>query len=486
MNDERKRRWRTDDDDLPSSPLTDSAWSPPKSSHRSTDEPPYLSGTFGKYEVESIVGQGSSSTVYAAMDTNLERKVALKIPRFMTSVGQETLDRFFHQAQAAASLDHPSICQVLGAGNVDEIPYIAMAFIEGEPLSNMIHAEAAIPQANCAEIILKLATAMQEAHNCGIVHLDLKPSNIMITNDEQPIITDFDHARILVEKGGATQSVGYSSKISAYLSPEQISGNPDHIGLASDIYCLGVILYEMLTKHLPYIGPTDEVVKMVLCDEPTPPSKYRPDIDWRLLAAFRRALAKSPSDRYVSMAEFASAMDDFLKDRSSSDVTTNPDTAAGPGAPAIPDNADVANQPLDCAAVERGGIEHPGRPAAAGRAHKRPAHARTQASRRVPRFVWVGLASFLVLVLASALIASWYILQPTYGTVRIEFSDLSAAIDVSIDGEHIPPVVMDDPFPMKTGDHQLEATGRQYQTIRRSFTVEQDRETTVRLEIIRN
>ena len=214
--------------------------------------------------------------VYLAHDTQLDRKVALKIPRFSAKKKDEIVARFFREARAAATIRHPNVCPVYDVGEIDGIYYLTMAYIQGRTLSEFIRPEKPLPERQVAAVVSKLALALQEAHDCGVVHRDLKPSNIMIDRRNEPVIMDFGLARRTdVEESRATQQ-GTILGTPAYMSPEQVLGDPEKIGPQTDIYSLGVIFYELLTAQLPYQGPPTAVVGQILAVDPPPPRSTVP------------------------------------------------------------------------------------------------------------------------------------------------------------------------------------------------------------------
>src|SRR6185436_8043951 len=153
---------------------------------------PRLAGdTFGRYRILKTLGEGAMGSVYLALDMQLQRKVALKIPKVNPKEQSRFIERFLREAQAAATLTHPNICPVYDVGEIGGVHYITMAYIEGKPLSAFIRAESPLPQRACAERVLKIALALDEAHAKGVVHRDLKPSNIMINQRNEPVIMDF-------------------------------------------------------------------------------------------------------------------------------------------------------------------------------------------------------------------------------------------------------------------------------------------------------
>jgi hypothetical protein len=279
---------------------------------RPPSAPPSLPEQFGRYRILKKLGQGGMGSVYLAHDSQLDRQVALKVPLFTAGGKPEVLERFYREARAAATLSHPNICPVHDVGTIDGTPYVTMAFIEGKSLAELIPGDKGLPQKEVAAVVRKLALAMQEAHARGIVHRDLKPANVMINQRSQPVIMDFGLARREQEEARLTKS-GSVLGTPAYMSPEQVSGDVKAVGPASDVYSLGVILYELLTGELPFTGPAMAMLGQILTQEPPRPSTLRPNLDPALEAVCLKAMAKKVAARYASMGELAAALTAYLK-----------------------------------------------------------------------------------------------------------------------------------------------------------------------------
>jgi serine/threonine protein kinase len=284
--------------------------------------PPALPFEFGRYQLLRLLGQGGMGAVYLARDRNLERDVAIKIPTFDHQTAEHK-PRFLREARAAATLHHPNLCPVHDVGEWHGVPYMTMAYIQGRPLSDFIRPGQPLPTKQVAQIVRQLALAMAEAHNQGVVHRDLKPGNILIDVRKQPIIMDFGLARIDPRPGEWSSShpaaqdarLTQAGKILGtplYMSPEQVRGEPSAIGPRTDIYSLGVILYELLTGRPPFRGSLAEVLPKILDADPPSPRRFRTDIDPILSNICLRALAKKPADRFPTMQHFAQALSDYL------------------------------------------------------------------------------------------------------------------------------------------------------------------------------
>lgn len=252
------------------------------------------------------------ATVYLATDLRLERDVALKILRTDGDDAKGLFERFQEEAKTAATLSHPGICPVFDVGTAEDRHYIAMGFIKGHPLSRYISPERLQPERQIALVVRKLARALSHAHKRGIVHRDLKPSNIMVNSEGQPVITDFGLAARMGEANIRLTQAGQLVGTPAYMSPEQANGETENIGPPTDVYSLGVILYQLLTNRLPFDGSVVKVIYMIVSEAPRPPSHYHPDVDPRLQELCLSMMAKSIDDRPPSMESVADALGEIL------------------------------------------------------------------------------------------------------------------------------------------------------------------------------
>jgi serine/threonine protein kinase len=279
--------------------------------------------TFGRYRILKSVGEGAMGSVYLAHDTQLDRKVALKIPKFDSKSESKHIDRFLREARSAATLNHPNICQVFDVGEIDGTHFMTMAYIAGNTLQDFVNPEKPQRDRNVANVVRKIALALHEAHINGLVHRDVKPGNIMIDPRNEPIVMDFGLARQIDEEDDARLTRdGAILGSPAYMSPEQIEGKADKLGPPSDIYSLGVILYELLTGNLPFQGSVASIIGQILAKEPDSPLKQRPDMSPRLAAICAKAMAKKPKDRYPSMQSMANDLMEFLKSKPEDEVKT--------------------------------------------------------------------------------------------------------------------------------------------------------------------
>ncbi len=268
---------------------------------------------FGRYKIVKRLGVGGMGSVYLARDTELERDIALKVPQFKEGRELQILARFFQEARAAATIHHPNVCPVFDVGEVDGIPYLTMAFIDGKSLAECLSAGIPLNERQIATIGRKVADALSEAHKKGIIHRDLKPANIMIDRRGEPIVMDFGLAHLPTEDDTRLTRMGAVFGSPAYMSPEQVRGETDTVGPATDIFSLGVILFELLTRRLPFNGTSIGAVHaQILMDEPPPLGQFCPYLSPVLDAICMKALSKKVDDRYTSMAQMAAVLRNFL------------------------------------------------------------------------------------------------------------------------------------------------------------------------------
>lgn len=285
---------------------------------------PALPQQIGRYRVIRTLGIGGMGAVYLAHDTQLDRQVAIKIPTFQPQGRQAAIERFYREARLAATLRHANLCPVYDVGEFEGTHYLAMAFIEGRPLSDYVRSDTVIPERAAAAIVRDIALGLDHAHRHGVIHRDLKPGNVMIDREQKPIVMDFGLAR----RAGTNDDTrvtqpGMVVGTPSYMSPEQVEGDTDAIGPAADIYSLGVLLYELLTARLPFEGSVASVLGQIMSRAPLPPSQHRPNVDPRLEAICLKMIAKSVSDRFGSMDEVATVLDTVLQSGSTPRIPAN-------------------------------------------------------------------------------------------------------------------------------------------------------------------
>lgn len=283
----------------------------------------------GRYRILRKLGQGAMGSVFLAHDEQLDRDVALKIPRGDVQRNSELRTRFLREAQAAASLNHPGICPIYDIGEFEGIQFICMAYIEGFPLTRYAIAESGLSEQRIAELVLKLAESLIVAHKAGFIHRDLKPANVMVNENDEPVILDFGLAR-RIDRNEETRLTQTGTPVGspAYMSPEQVDGDSEKIDHRTDIYSLGVILYELLTGCIPFDGSMARVLGQIMTVEPEKPSKYRSELTVRLENICLRMMAKDPGKRYPSARAVAAALQEYLEKYSGSDTTSDVDESS--------------------------------------------------------------------------------------------------------------------------------------------------------------
>jgi hypothetical protein len=269
-----------------------------------------LPEAFGRYRILKLLGRGGMGAVYLAHDSQLDRPVALKVPRF-DSNDKSVRDRFLREARIAATFHHPSLCPIYDVGAHEGIPYLTMPLLGGETMADWLRRVGRIREDEAARFIAQVARALEVAHRAGVIHRDLKPANIMVDELRRPIVMDFGLARSGTLRDASATAPGVMLGTPAYLPPEQIGGESGAMGPACDIYSLGVVLYEMLTGRVPFVGPAHAIAQQVLVKRPERPTRHRPDLDRRLESICLRALAKEPLQRFHSMGEFAARLEEW-------------------------------------------------------------------------------------------------------------------------------------------------------------------------------
>jgi beta-lactam-binding protein with PASTA domain len=353
----------------------------------------------GRYRIVRKLGSGGMADVYLAEDEELGRRIAIKILNDRHANDEQFVERFRREAKNAAGLSHPNIVSIYDRGEAEGTYYIAMEYLDGRNLKELVVARGPLPIGDAIDATRQVLAALRFAHRKGVVHRDIKPHNVMADADGRLKVTDFGIAR-----AGASQMTEAGSIIGTaqYLSPEQARGSA--VDQRSDLYSVGIVLYEMLTGTVPFTGESPvEIAMRHLSDTPQPPSIQRPDIPPDLDMIVLRALAKNPEDRFQTAEEMDAELERVAR-----------------GAGVTTETADAATAVLSGAALDTAptAITPMRRPPAAARQSYRYAE---PPPRKRPFWPW--LLALLLVVLAG--LAGWY----AYGKIQ---HSLSSSGNVSV------------------------------------------------------
>ncbi|HNH97092.1 MAG TPA: protein kinase, partial [Microthrixaceae bacterium] len=264
-----------------------------------------------RYEIHQRLARGGMAQVYLARDRSLDRPVAVKelVPEFATD--PSFVERFRREAQAAANLSHPNIVGVYDWGTQDGTYFIVMEYVDGPSLSQVIRRDGPLHPRRAAELAGEVAAALGFAHSRGVVHRDVKPGNVLLTATGQSKVTDFGIARALSSPDDDLTQAGSVMGTATYFSPEQAQGLP--VDPRSDLYSLGVVLYEMVTGRPPFSGDTPLAIAYKhVQDQPAPPSTIVPEVPRGLEAIIMKLLQKRPDDRYPSAEALRADLNRYL------------------------------------------------------------------------------------------------------------------------------------------------------------------------------
>ena len=267
----------------------------------------------GRYRIIRELGRGGMGAVFLAHDGQLDRNVALKIPFFKDDDDGEAIARFYREARAMATVHHANLCPVYDVGLFEQWHFLTMAFIDGRSLAAHLKDIGAMSPRGAVSLLKTVALAVQKAHAAKIVHRDLKPSNIMLTPEFDPIIMDFGLARRQREGEVELTQSGAVIGSPSYMAPEQVEARHHEVGPATDVYAMGVMLYQMVTGKKPFEGSMASVFGQIVSRMPDAPSKLRPELPAALDRICLKAISKLPSDRHATAAEFASDLSRLLE-----------------------------------------------------------------------------------------------------------------------------------------------------------------------------
>ena len=345
----------------------------------------------GRYQIIRKLGSGGMANVYLADDQELGRRVAIKILDDRHARDDQFVERFRREAQNAAGLSHPNIVSVYDRGEAEGTYYIAMEYVEGRTLKELIVARGPSPLGIAIDYTRQILSALRFAHRNGIVHRDIKPHNVIVDGEGRVKVMDFGIARA----GAASQMTEAGSIIGTaqYLSPEQARGAP--VDQTSDLYSTGIVLYELLTGTVPFNGETPvEIAMKHLSQVPAAPSTHRPEIPRDLDYVALRALAKDPADRYHSAEEMDSDLERIARG-----IGVSAETAEA--ATTVLSRTDVGE-----AATTVGAPPRPTRPAATTSTTSRRAAGRS------------GRGCSALLLIALALVGGWFAWQELESQLR--------------------------------------------------------------------
>src|SRR5258705_4599449 len=271
-----------------------------------------LLGEFGHYELLEEGGRGGQGVVFRARQKSLNRTVALKVISLGQWASEAHLKRFRREAEAAASVDHPSIVPIYEVGERDGSFYFSMKFVEGGQLDEVVR-RTPVSIRHAAELIAKVARTVHYAHEHGILHRDIKPGNILLDQQGEPHLTDFGLARLIETESTVTRTLEVLGTPS-YMAPEQAAGETTKLSKATDVYGLGAVLYQLLAGHPPFAGGTTyETIRLLRDTEPRPPRLLNPKVDRDISTICLKCLDKDPKRRYSSALALAEDLEHWLK-----------------------------------------------------------------------------------------------------------------------------------------------------------------------------
>jgi len=396
---------------------------------------PDLTGlSLGRYHILEQLGEGGMATVYKAYDTRLEREVALKVLRtdqFIPAQLQMVLQRFEREAKSLAKLKHPNIVNILDFGEHEGMPFLVMEYLPGGTLKQKLGGK--IPWQAAIQSLIPVARGLAYAHQHGIIHRDVKPANILIDENNEPVLTDFGIAKLLEASDGQTLTAsGVGIGTPEYMAPEQGLGEKS-IDARADIYALGIVLYEMVAGRKPYSADTPMAVVLKQISDPLPrPADFAPGLPASVESVLFKALAKQPDDRYQDMAAMLAALENLLLE-----------------APTVPLPETVAAAPplVEKPPAQETQEKAPAMPESAPvqQAEKKPA----PRLRLAPRLI-LAVVGTLAIVLAALFGLPWLMSQVPTSPVQTATPGATLAIIPTSTAPFLPPTATPGPSPTIT------------------------------------
>lgn len=449
------------------------------SPEKGSDSEKSIPEKFGRYEIQKVLGMGAMGAVYLAKDSQLDRNVALKIPKFGEHgvKDEELLTRFYREARASATLRSPYICPVYDVGEIDGQHYITMAYIEGRLLKDFTKSKRIHPEKHIASTIWKLATGLAEAHSIGVIHRDLKPANIMVDTKGVPVVMDFGLARRSASDDVQVTHSGAILGTPAYMAPEQVAGKQSAINHKVDIYALGIIMYELITGEMPFKGNLMTILQQIAISKPKKPSENRTSIDPRLEAICLKMMAGKQKKRYQSMDAVAADLQKIIRNPGILQVN-EPATNLGPKPSSMPSPLEESNPAL--ISVEES------KPFAEQLRNKKAKNSTRSRSRnrvkgtsnseqliKSKSLLFAGVCGIVIL-----LILSFSLKEKTY-EVNITIDD--PQITLTIDGEKLSFDKGINTYKLPAGRHRIRIQKDGFRTQIENITVLQDRKTELKV-----
>jgi serine/threonine-protein kinase len=386
----------------------------------------------GRYRIQRKLGAGGMADVYLAEDQELGRRVAIKILNGRHANDDQFIERFRREAKNAAALNHPNIVSIYDRGEAEDTYYIAMEFLDGRTLKELVVGRGAAPINVAIEYARQILSALRFAHRHGIVHRDIKPHNVLVDGEGRVKVTDFGIARAGTSQMTETGSIVGTAQ---YLSPEQARGG--EVDPRSDLYSLGIVLYELLTGKTPFDGETPvEIAMKHLSNTPQPPSKLRPDIPPELDMVVMRALAKNPDDRYQSADEMEADLERVARGArvSAATVDTATQVLRRPATPSVAEAATAATMIAPSPSV--------GGPAAPPPVVEEEEYREGGPDR--PLWPWLVAVGFVI----AAVVAGFFVWHELSGSSKVQepvalyVNERQSAAERQIRAAHLVPVVV--------------------------------------------